>query len=284
MANVSWAASRSAGGDKRNQRTCVFYINRERDTARRTALEKGLAEVGLSAERISAVEGLQVPQSLRPYFFTDGKLHSKLTRGEVGCYASHLSVMKTLIDRDIEHALILEDDAMLSADLPSMIDRILEALPPNWDLVHLCKDPCRATKKVANIARGVSLVRYSRVPATTTGYLLNKTGACKFLAQTNRYWPIDTDFRQPWMFGLEIYGVSHKLIAPNCEFESSIHAMGNHSRSRRGFPVPKSYCWTGNPLHTPRGVWFNLQRLGLRTWSSCISANTLHRLGRRGLS
>jgi glycosyl transferase family 25 len=261
----------------------VFYINRECDTARRDAIERGLREARLEGERVSAVEGLQVPTDLRPYFFTNGQLHSKLTRGEVGCYASHLTVMQAVIDRGLECALVLEDDAVLSPNLAENLETILSSLPRGWDLVHLCKDPCRATKPVAKLADDLTLVRYSRVPATTTGYLISRSGAKKFLRKSKRYWPVDTDFRQPWNYALEIYGLSRKIIAPNNAFESSIHLMGNHSRTRRGFPMPKSYCWTGNPLHSPAGFWFNVRRLGLRTWAACTSDNVMRRFGRNGL-
>jgi hypothetical protein len=78
---------------------------------------------------------------------------------------------------------------------------------------------------------------------------------------------------------LEIYGLSKRIIAPDDAFESSIHAMGNHSRSRRGLQLPKPHCWTGNPLHSPLGLWFNVRRLGLRTWTSCVTNNLLRRVG-----
>ena len=268
------------GSSKEYEPAPVFFINRRSDLNRRSSIERALGRLGLEGERIEAVEGLLVPSELRSYFFSSGTLHSSLTPGEVGCYASHLITMQTIVNRGLPYALILEDDAMLSPDIEEEIADILARLPAGWDLVHICQDPCRATKVVAKLDCGLSLVRYSRVPATTTGYLVSRAGAEKFLRPSKRYWPIDTDFRRPWAFKLEIYGLSRRIVCADTRFCSSIHLIGNHSRARRGFPVPRPHCWTGNPLHTPLAAAFNMRRLGLSDWLSCLSNNTLRRAGR----
>jgi glycosyl transferase family 25 len=256
----------------------TFYINRDRDQDRRQALEEHLRVAGIAGERIGAIEGLAVPAEFRDMFFKGSVLHSQLRPGEVGCYASHLKTMKVIVDRDIDYALILEDDAILPADFQTIIAQVLARLPQGWDLVHICRDANRAVKPVAALDHGRRIVRYSRVPETTTAYLVSRTGARKFLRPIKRYWPVDTDFRQPWRFGLEIYGVDPCIIRPNGHFASAIHGMGNHSRLRRGLPIPSAYCWTGNPLHTPEGIVFNLKKLGPTAWALCSVHNTMRRI------
>ncbi|MFA5901002.1 MAG: glycosyltransferase family 25 protein [Hyphomicrobium sp.] len=255
----------------------VFYINRECDAQRRQSITTYIDAAKLKAERVAGVEGLNVPEQFRQFFFEGDALHSKLKAGEVGCYASHLVAMQLIIQRNLSHALILEDDAILPADLNETLAEVIASLPKGWDIVHLCKDSSRAVKVVASLDGNRRLVRYSRVPETTTGYLVSHSGAEKFLKPMKRYWPVDTDFRQPWRFGLEIYGITPRIISPS-DFESAIHQMGNHSRLRRGLPIPSRYCWTGNPLHTPEGVVFNLKTLGPVTWSLCAAHNTGRRL------
>jgi hypothetical protein len=116
------------------------------------------------------------------------------------------------------------------------------------------------------------------VPEVTTGYLVSRGGARKFLRPTKRYWPIDTDFRQPWLFGLEIYGVAPSLISAGGSLGSVIHDLGDHSRQRRGLPIPSRHCWTGNPLHTPEGVVFNFRKLGPSTWARCNAYISMRRI------
>jgi len=256
----------------------TFYINRDRDQDRRQALEEHLRVAGIAGVRIGAVEGLAVPAEFRDMFFKGSVLHSRLKPGEVGCYASHLKTMQVIVDRDLDYALILEDDAILPADFQTIIAQVLTRLPQGWDVVHICKDANRAVKPVAALDHGRRIVRYSRIPETTTAYLVSRTGAKKFLRPIKRYWPVDTDFRQPWRFGLEIYGVDPCIIRPNGHFVSAIHDMGNHSRLRRGMPIPSAHCWTGNPLHTPEGVVFNLKKLGPTAWALCSVHNAMRRI------
>ncbi|MEO8419652.1 MAG: glycosyltransferase family 25 protein [Hyphomicrobium sp.] len=256
----------------------VFYINRDRDQDRRAALEEHLRVASLPGERIAAVEGLAVPAEFRDMFFDGAALHSRLKPGEVGCYASHLKTMKIIVEQGLDYALILEDDAILPADFQTIIAQVLARLPQGWDLVHICKDANRAVKPVADLDHGRRIVRYSRVPETTTAYLVSRSGARKFLKPIKRYWPVDTDFRQPWRFGLEIYGVDPCIIRPNGRFVSAIHGLGDHSRLRRGLPIPSAHCWTGNPLHTPEGVVFNLKKLGPTAWALCSVHNSMRRI------
>lgn len=257
----------------------TFYINRDCDLARRESVCAYLAAADLPAERVPGVEGLNVPRQFRGFFFEGDKLHSKLKPGEVGCYASHLVAMQLIVERGLDCALILEDDAILPTDTAKIIADIITTVPRGWDLVHFCRDSNRAVKIIAGLVDDRHLVRFSRVPETTTGYLISRSGAEKFLKPIKRYWPIDTDFRQPWHFGLEIYGVTPSFIRPE-GFESAIHLIGNHSRLRRGFPMPSRHCWTGNPLHTPSGVLFNLRKLGPFTWAACAARNASHRIAK----
>lgn len=257
----------------------TFYINRDCDHGRRESVCAYLAAANIAAERVPGVEGLNVPSQFRRFFFEGDKLHSKLKPGEVGCYASHLVAMQLIVDRGLDCALILEDDAVLPVDAAAILADIMKTVPKGWDLVHFCRDSNRAVKVVAGLDGDRHLVRFSRVPETTTGYLISRSGAQKFLKPIKRHWPIDTDFRQPWHFGLEIYGVTPSFIRAE-GFESAIHLIGNHSRLRRGFPMPSWHCWTGNPLHTPSGVLFNLRKLGPVTWAACATRNAAHRIAK----
>jgi len=259
--------------------TPALYINREVDKDRRASIESELSNAGIRGERICGVDGLAVPPAFTGYFFEGDRLHSKLKPGEVGCYASHLKALSVVVERGIAYALILEDDALLTRDLTQTIDNILANVPEDWDMVYLCREPEHVTKPVACLKQSRMLVRYSRVPATTTGYLISRAGAEKFLVPLKRYWPVDTDIRQPWRFKLEIYGVVPSIVSV-AGFDSSIHALGNHSRGRRGIPMPSRHCWTGNPLHTPQGLYFNLKALGPRWWMTCFLRNTHRRVMR----
>lgn len=256
----------------------TFYINRDCDADRRANIERELRKAGIAGERICAVDGLAVPDDLRDYFFANGTLCSTLKPGEVGCYASHLKALQTLIARGLDYALVVEDDAILPPDLPAIIEQVLACAPPSWDYIHLSGDSRRAVKPIASLGAQGKLVRYSRIPGGTVGYLISRAGARKFLTPSKRAWPIDTDFRRPWVFGLDIFGVAPKVIGHSDDLGSPIQALGGRARRRRGLPRPSRHSWTGNPLHCPEGTFHNIRSLGPLWWAVCSWRNLQDKL------
>jgi glycosyl transferase, family 25 len=253
----------------------VFYLNRDKDVARRKALEAGLARHGLTGERITAVEGVALPPSLRAQFFNGDRLAAPLSPGEVGCYASHLLAMTLVVERNLSHAVILEDDAILTDDFVACTRRALQQAPSGWGLIQMCRTPAHAVKSVAKLPNGHELVRCSRLPTNAQGYLASNVGATKFTAARKRYWPVDVDFQQPWKFDIVPAVVRHEF-----EFESTIQKQGARLAEKRSFRMPTYYCWTGNPLRTPAGFIYNVRKLGVRNWLECMVENRKRRIAR----
>lgn len=64
--------------------------------------------------------------------------HHDLTPGAVGCFLSHVAVMRALVsDGGADVYLVLEDDAVLPPDLGARAAKILSRAPPGWDVIHL---------------------------------------------------------------------------------------------------------------------------------------------------
>lgn len=258
----------------------ILYINRVSDLHRRTAVERSLAEAGLSGERITAIEGGNVPPSLASVYFPGVPGTSRLTPGEVGCYASHLLALQHIVDEKLPYALVLEDDAILPKDLKTKLAQAVLSAPPDWDMIRLCRDPKHAVKPVKVIDGLGTLVRYSRAPYGAVAYLISRNGAIKFLKSMPRMWPVDTDFRQPWVYGLSVYGVVPSPISHADWLPSTIHQLGGPSRLRRGLPIPRRGCLTGSPLHTPWGFVHNLRALGATWWLRCFTSNACKRFAK----
>jgi len=142
---------------------CVptFFINRDRDRERRNFIEAQLASSSMPAERVRAIDGRNVPAELRHYFLENGRLTSKMSDGEIGCYASHLLAAQTIAARGLPYALIIEDDATLPRSLRHDLQEILGALPGDWDIVQLGTDPTHAFKPIKPLRQGREIVCYS---------------------------------------------------------------------------------------------------------------------------
>jgi glycosyl transferase, family 25 len=258
---------RSMSGSHPSDDVAVFYINRDIDTERRRRIDAQLSALFIRYTRVAAVNGRELPSDLKRFFPFD----TRLTPGELGCYASHLKVARLVLQRDLPCALVLEDDALLAPDFDARLDELVRRLPEGWDFVHLSGLTRRAVKPVLSLSDR-SLIRFSRVPSGTVGYLISFQGARKLLKPCRRHWPIDTDIRQPWLFNLDLYGVSSPLVGHDDSLPSAIMRVGGRSRLRRGIR-PSRHCPTGNPLKTPEGALFNIRNLGMIDWVSCGLSN-----------
>ena len=95
-----------------------------------------------------------------------------------------------------------------------------------------------------------------------------------------RFWPIDTDTRRAWVFGLDVYGVDAPPIRQSKAFPSTIRLSRRSFglEPRRGLPRPTAYSWTNTPLRTPRSFLFNAHKLGLAWWLHCFAINSVRKL------
>jgi glycosyl transferase family 25 len=241
--------------------TRALFINLSRNTDRRRNIESSLTIAGLSGQRIDAVDGDKLRQRAR-----------HMSPAELGCYLSHIKAWRTLLESRERHVLVVEDDAVIPPSLGSTILMTLGRLPATWDIVYLYGADGRAVRPLARLDQLRQIVRYSRVPAGAVAYLISRAGAEKLLRQSMGAWPVDTELRRPWRYGLDFYGVSPAPIQHSGAYHSDI---ATRKRSRRGLRP--------NPLHTPRAVIWNIKQLGFRWWLRCLWLNAWRR-GRRDLA
>lgn len=61
----------------------------------------------------------------------------KLTKGEIGCYMSHVFMLQKSLKSIFNHILILEDDALIEDTLSKKIDNIITNVPKDFELLFL---------------------------------------------------------------------------------------------------------------------------------------------------
>ncbi|MEH6497010.1 MAG: glycosyltransferase family 25 protein, partial [Pseudomonas marincola] len=95
-----------------------------------------LAGTGFNFQFFEAVDGHSFDAHNTPEY--DGKRRRQyfgrdLTAGEIGCLLSHRALYKKMLEENIERALILEDDTILTDDFPQTVAEIL-ASDLDWDI------------------------------------------------------------------------------------------------------------------------------------------------------
>ena len=116
----------------------ILYINLDRRPERRRNIEDELKRLGLKGTRISAVDGQSFSPEEQDYWM-DRKNFNTLSRepskvfGRVGCYLSHLKLMKYALDHRIEPLLVLEDDCKFLCDR----NDVSITMPKDADIFYL---------------------------------------------------------------------------------------------------------------------------------------------------
>lgn len=115
----------------------VYCINLDLRTDKWNAVKQEIEDQGLHVNRVAAVNGW------KDLTKTDCKKllasEKALKPGQIGCFLSHLSVLKNAQMKGFERILVLEDDVSFIApmkELSSYIDQLSET-DPDWDLLYL---------------------------------------------------------------------------------------------------------------------------------------------------
>lgn len=212
----------------------TFYINLDCRVDRRENIESQLSAFNIKAQRVSASVGGELTQEQKLFVnFEDFYCLMKraISNGEIGCALSHRRVWQQIVDKNIDYALVLEDDVIIDKRLVDLlraddfyynhdfinlsssepytchaqvIDQLL-----NQDIIIRPKDnkTLRIWKqlewrnkwnifKLHSIVGDLVLCECDPAPALASGYIVSQRAAKEFLhASDNLCTPIDYIWR-----------------------------------------------------------------------------------------
>ena len=116
------------------------------------------------------------------------------SQGEVGCYLSHLQILKDFVLSKQKHCLILEDDIHLEKNFKIDLRDALQECPQDWDLLYLFAIPKQ--KKLSTTIKEKKYILKAPRLWYTCAYLVSQKGARKIInnIQPMRATPIDEHF------------------------------------------------------------------------------------------
>lgn len=211
----------------------IFVINMDSRSDRLNFITQQMDGLGLSFERIRGVPGAQLCHDELCIFDKERfivQFKKPITQGEMGCAVSHRSIWQKMIDEDIDHALILEDDIRIDRKLVEFLSQ-----PRHYqcfDFLNLSSnEPYRLDQSALSILKAMQLterppfwqsrsvwrqIEWRRswriyrlhffdkficcecnfAPALGSGYILSQKAA-KSLLKTSEtmYYPIDLTWR-----------------------------------------------------------------------------------------
>lgn len=156
----------------------IIALTRRRPERLAAALAQ-FADPG-SVQVVEAVDGHDLDLSA---------LETTLTKGEIGCFMSHLKALRVVASGSAPWALVLEDDARLRVSVASL-EGVLAETPPGVDIVCLGANYLPPPAQMRRLSpRLVEFVDYDLCGAHAM--LVSRQGARAVLAAAN-------DFRTPY--------------------------------------------------------------------------------------
>jgi GR25 family glycosyltransferase involved in LPS biosynthesis len=176
----------------------VLVINRDRDVARMARFRKTCEGQGIRFERLRAVDlagGQNLPEEFRSRIGLNFYGRDQFLRGAVGCFLSHATAWRAVLDGGHAAAFVCEDDATFLAPLPSSWEMF--SIPEEGELIFANQRMAVGLQQKEYLRR-LGAERVLAVPASeatialqaavphisglgTDGYLVTRRGAARLL-------------------------------------------------------------------------------------------------------
>ncbi len=266
----------------------IFLINLERSTARLERMKDRLETLGLTFERVYAVDGNLLTESEKERLNPRRFWQIRKFPSEIACYVSHLKAMRLIAERHLPRAIILEDDAAFDDDFAVWAQHDCP-IPEDTDVLKLEGFGAQNTIKIPISYYNNRIINFACKPSGgAAAYLLTLAGANKALKMLNiMRGQIDDDLFGYWKNGLKVYEVfpfparqdhidqatiRDGAVAPPISFRLSRYIMRSYFKFKRFRYVLATFgvkpliayyglaalncdssAWTGNgkPYRTP---------------------------------
>lgn len=129
-------AQRRAATQDSTSKPRVLVVNLDKSTDRWGMCTEEFAKQNVEAERFPAVLGKAMSEEERNENCTFGARYF-CTAGMIGCFMSHLGIWKKVVEEDIPHVVVLEDDMVLYPNFSEKLNVLLQELPEGWDVCLL---------------------------------------------------------------------------------------------------------------------------------------------------
>lgn len=181
----------------------TFVINLTEEKNKRRHVEEVLKNSELDLNFVEAIYGKHLSKVEVEKVYDDKKCRDffgrSLTPGEIGCALSHIEAYNQIVNRELDFALIIEDDVNINIPATN-ISRILTKLPKEFNVILLGHHPGYARNKDTTpslwnrlkLGRHHRLNSFSEIPVGGYAYLITSDYAKRRIIEFSKiYKPID---------------------------------------------------------------------------------------------
>jgi len=196
----------------------AFVISLERATERFAHAGTLAAQLPLPTEILPAVDGSAArPDEIEAVYHRG--LHRptypfELKTGEIGCFLSHRTAWKQIVERNLSAALVLEDDVCIDRDLLNRAVDFASTNCPRGAYVQLPVRPLPSNARRLCCGDRCRIVCPRVTPLRTSGQWVTRGAAEKLLAITQAFdRPVDSMLQMYWITGVRLLAIAPSGIA-----------------------------------------------------------------------
>jgi GR25 family glycosyltransferase involved in LPS biosynthesis len=216
-------------------RTETLIISMPGAPARRAQVDRIRAACGMPAVVIDAIDGRALSEDDRSRAFRRALHRPRYPfsprPGEIGCFLSHRAAWRSIIDRGLDDAVILEDDVELDpAAFASAVDAARRVVPE----VGFVRLPLmERTPRRVRSAPGPKVSNPAVLPLGTQAQVVSADAARRLLSATEPFdRPVDVFLQMRW-----VTGVIGCMIAPSGVFDATSVVGGSTIQGSRPAPL-----------------------------------------------
>ena len=220
-------------------RSAGFVIHLERAVRRRRQAERLAATLPVDTELLVAVDGSRLSSDERKAVYRR-RLHRPrypfaLSGNEIACFLSHRQAWKAILERDLDGALIAEDDVEVDTERFAAVWSEVVASATADDFVRF---PALGARRGGRDVSASPVARLTEPFLPGLGMQMQYVGreaARKLLAATETFdRPVDSMVQMQWLHGARVLS-ARPVVVREIDFE-----LGGTVLQRRRCPLPRS--------------------------------------------
>ena len=232
----------------------IYIINLERAKDRLNKVVNELKKLGgpfLNYNIFKAIDGKTIKDdeinklltldAQYSYYINAFNYDQIRSKGEVGCYLSHLGVWKDMVKNNYNNVIILEDDVFTTLN-KDQINKNLNLLPNDYDCAHLAwfsRFEGEYLKKSPNWVIPIENYKRFSMIYGTYAYMLSNKGAKELIANA-----------VPINMQVDSFISVYSSLKPSFKRYLSIEQLFEQGQGMKGMHSDCSKCYEGDQVKT----------------------------------
>lgn len=212
----------------------TFVIHLERAAARRAQVEHILDHTP-NTEILPACDGSALSDEDRKAIYPGATLFEprypfRLSDGEIGCFESHKAAWRQIVAKDLECALIIEDDVQIDTSKFGPALELARKHIANWGYAQFQVRPVDDAVTLVESEKGVAIARPGVVPLRTSAQLVSHDTAKRLLVISKKIdRPVDAFLQMRWATGVDV-----TCMVPSGVSDRTAETGGSTLSNKRG--------------------------------------------------